>query len=170
MVTESRSYKPLGISSNYRLAFLRLYITGLRVYDVRSVRRVLRLRRRGFTLSSDVAVRSRFSGCCNHHDFGVFLSQWFEDFPRILTKIFRGGLIIYIYTCFWYPLQLVICECSIGGFLVGVNWVSGRALVFIFVAWWGVGVFNFSKLLVRGCAWWNNIISYRCNFEMFIHW
>ena len=73
MVTESRFYKPLGISSNYRLIFFpRLYITGLRAYDVRPVRRVLRFRRRGFTLSSDVAAWSRFSGCCNHHDFGGF--------------------------------------------------------------------------------------------------
>ena len=46
---------------------------------------------------------------------------------------------------------IINCKCSIGGFLVGVNWVSGRALVSIFVCG-GVLGFPISKLLVLGCA------------------
>ena len=119
MVTESRSYTPLGISSNYRLIFLRLYITGLRVYDVRPVRRVLRLRRRGFTLSSDVAVRSRFSDRYDHHDFGGFLAND-SRILRVSWLRFSGGLLIYICVFFETSLQLLMCEYSISEF----SWVS----------------------------------------------
>ena len=97
IITESRSYKPSGIPSNRWLVSPRLYITGLRVHDVRPVRRVLRLLRRGFTLSSDVAVRSRFSDRYDHHDFWGFFSQWFADSPRILAKIFGGFVNLYVY-------------------------------------------------------------------------
>ena len=57
--------------------------------------------------------------------------------------------------CMYFLMSSVIVnyKCSIGGFPVGVNWVLGRALVSIFVVWWDVGVFNLSKLLVRGRAW-----------------
>ena len=65
----------------------------------------------------------------------------------------------------YLPTSSVITNCkySIGGFPVGVNWVLGRALVFILIGSWGglwypylcvVGVLGFaiSKLLVRGYA------------------
>ena len=138
MVTESRSYKPLGISSIYWLTFLRLYITGLRVYDVRPVRRVLRLRRRGFTLSSNVAVRSRFSDRYDHHDFGGFLANG-SRILRVSWLRFSGVSVNLMYVFFETSLQLLMCEYSISEFSWVSMGLSGWALVFIFVAWWGIG-------------------------------
>ena len=50
---------------------------------------------------------------------------------------FEGGGFDNLCTCAFLVSSVMInCMCSTSG----VNWVSGRALVLIFV-WWGVGVF-----------------------------
>ena len=71
----------------------RVYITGLRVYDVRPVRRVLLLRLRGFTLSSGVAVRSRLSDHYDHHDFGGFRRSITHGFSVNIDWDFGGGFV-----------------------------------------------------------------------------
>ena len=49
-----------------------------------------------------------------------------------------GGFDNFMYMCLLTFSVMINCMCSTSV----VNWVSGRALVFIFV-WWGVGVFQF---------------------------
>jgi len=80
----------------------RLYITGLRVYDVRPVRRVLLLRLRGFTLSSGVAVRSRFSDHYDYHDFGGLRRSITHGFSVNIDRDFGVGLLNYVRMCFLY--------------------------------------------------------------------
>ena len=142
-VTESRSYKPLGISSNYRLIFPRLYITGLRAHDVRPVRRVLRFGHWGFTLSSDVADWSRFSGCCNHHDFRGFPWPMIQGASEDTGWNFEGGGLDNLCICaFWRSLYwLIVCVRLVGliEFLGGL-WYS----FCVAGCWgWGIGAFQF---------------------------
>ena len=85
--------------------FPRLYITGLRAHDVRPVRRVLRFGHWGFTLSSDVADWSRFSGCCNHHDFrGFSLANDPRSLRGYWLEFWGGGLDNLCICVFWRSL------------------------------------------------------------------
>ena len=61
---------------------------------------------------------------------------------------FEGGLIIYVHVLLTFSV-IINCMCSTSG----VNWVSGRALVFILVCGGVLGFSNLSKLLVWGYAW-----------------
>ena len=102
MVTESRFYKPLGISSNYRLIFPKVIYyrtpcswckTRPSGPAVRSSRIHPLLGRRRLVPISGLLQSSWF--------LGVFLGQWFKESPRILAGILRGGgLIIYVHVPF----------------------------------------------------------------------
>ena len=92
MVTESRFYKPLGISSNYRLIFPKViyYRTPYLWCKTRPSGPAI------FGVEDSPCPRTSPPG----PDFrvvviimilGNFLGQWFKDFPRILAGILRGG-------------------------------------------------------------------------------
>ena len=58
-----------------------------------------------------------------------------------------------MYMCLLMSSVIINCRCSIGGFPVGVNWVSGRALVSIFVCG---GVLGF---LISLSCWFGVMLS-----------
>ena len=61
---------------------------------------------------------------------------------------------------------MINCMCSISGVTCfGAGWVSGRALVFIFV-WWGVGAGFGIHICMVGC--WGFPISLSCWFGVML--